>query len=389
MTTGIRRIVLLSIISVCSNLLVAQVIKRGPYLNAVTGQSAIVRWKTGGAIKAKVTWWREGEVTSSSTVEKRKAKTHEVKIEGLQPGTKYFYRTEERHIFPIVDSTQFFRTAPVIGSQSSVRIWASGDFGDGSINQRDCYQAMLSVSKDHLPDAWIWLGDNAYESGTEEEYQRNVFEVYDRKFFQQTPIYPTPGNHDYRDKRENGAKRIAYYDLFSVPAFYSFDYGNVHLISLNSEEETKNGFTIADSTSKQIKWLKKDLETNRQKWTIAYLHRPPYTSAGSHNSDKEMDLVRLRQNIVPILEKYGVDVLIAGHSHVYERIRGNAGVVYLVAGSGGHIDNDGIGSPHPATIYSNSEIGGSLLIDAVANCLTFRWVCADGKVRDEFSLHKY
>jgi hypothetical protein len=408
MITGVRVLILFLIVLVCSNILDAQVITRGPYLNAVTGKSVVIRWKTDKAIRAKVTWWMEGKVMPAGVAEKRKTKEHAIKLEGLQPGTKYFYRTGARQVVPQLDSTQFFHTAPVVGSRSPVRIWAAGDFGDGSTNQRDSYQSILSVAGDHLPDAWIWLGDNAYESGTEEEYQKNLFDIYDRSFLQHTPIYPSPGNHDYRDKRENGAARIAYYDLFSVPAYYSVDYGNIHLISLNSEDETRKGFTIADSTSKQLIWLKKDLEANRQKWTIAYLHRPPYTSAGSHNSDRENDLVQLRQNLVPVLEKYGVNVVIAGHSHVYERtypLRGHygyantfdpgkhidstgKGIVYLVAGSGGHIDDDGTGTPHPASVYSNNKIGGSLLIDAVGSQLTIRWVCSDGKIRDEFSLHK-
>jgi len=407
----------------------AQRITRGPYLNAVTDRSAVIRWRTDKAVKGLLVWSAEGMRFDKKIKEKIRSTEHEIKAADLIPGTKYYYRTasaRDRRL--TVDSAQFFRTAPLRGSQEPVRIWALGDFGNGSKNQYDCYRAMLSIAGDHLPDAWIWLGDNAYDAGRDDEYQKNVFEVYGRSFFQHTPIYPSPGNHDYKDKRENGASEIAYYKLFTVPkqgegggvpsgtsAYYSFDYGNVHLVSLNSEEETENGFAASDTLSNQVTWLKKDLEENRNTWTVVYLHRPPYTGAGSHNADIEKDLIALRKNLVPVLERYKVDLVIAGHSHVYERTyplvghygpsntfdpekhiarypvsgsKSQRGIVYIVAGSGGQIDNNEKGIPHPATAHYNNDIGGSLLLDFSANRLDGRWVSATGEVRDSFFIEK-
>lgn len=405
----------------------AQKIIRGPYLNIVTAESAVIRWRTDSPVYGKLIWGREGKRLRHKTEEKIAVTEHEIKVSGLIPGTKYYYRTgAPANNDSKTDSAQYFYTAPSTGSQRPVRIWALGDFGNGSKNQRDCFNAVLAVTHDRHPDAWIWLGDNAYDFGKDEEYQKNVFELYDQSFLQQTPIYPSPGNHDYRDQRENGAAEIAYYKIFTVPqhgegggiasgtaSYYSVNYGNVHLVSLNSEEEINDVFTISDTLSEQVSWLKKDLEANRQTWTVIYLHRPPYTMAGSHNSDKEEDLVKLRKNLVPILERYQVDIVLAGHSHVYERTfpllghydssdtfdsvkhvvkankdKKNRGIVYVVAGSGGQIDNEEKGVPLPAAAYYNNDIGGSVLLDFSVKRIDVKWICSDGKVRDRFFIEK-
>ncbi len=69
----------------------------------------------------------------------------------------------------------------------------------------------------------------------------------------------------------------------------------------------------------QVQWIKKDLAANKNKdWVIAYWHHPPFTM-GSHNSDKEDELVKIRENFIRILEREGVDLVVCGHSHLYER----------------------------------------------------------------------
>lgn len=75
-------------------------------------------------------------------------------------------------------------------------------------------------------------------------------------------------------------------------------------------------------------WLLNDLQLNKAKWIIAIRHHPPY-SKGTHNSDVEIEMVDMRNNIVPLLERFGVDLVLTGHSHTYERsyfIHGHYGV---------------------------------------------------------------
>jgi 3',5'-cyclic AMP phosphodiesterase CpdA len=326
---------------------------------------------------------------------------------------------------------QFLSTAPPVGSTNPVRIWALGDFGDGSKNQLDCRDAIIKETVDHRPDAWLWLGDNAYNIGLDEEYQRHVFRVYQESFFKNTNLYPSPGNHDYGRAKRNPSD-ISYFKIFTMPSngeaggipsgsesYYAVDFGNVHLISLDSQGELDGGFRIYDTLSKQITWLKKDLAANKLPWTIVYFHHPPYTK-GSHDSDRENELVKIRENLLTILERFKVDLVLTGHSHVYERthpLRGHygeantfdpikhvvekkdspnnyrvgkegQGVIYIVSGSGGQVGGQAEGYPLRAATYYNATVGGSLLMDFNDNRLDAKWICADGQVRDRFSITK-
>jgi len=203
-------------------------------------------------------------------------------------------------------------------------------------------------------------------------------------------------------------------------SFYSFNYGNVHLISLDSEAMESDSSYLYNENGKQANWLKKDLEANKLPWTIVYWHKPPYSKA-SHDSDTEIWMYKVRENITPILEKYKVDLVICGHSHGYERnhpMLGHTGksatydaavhkkanevapntyvinkgesqgTIYIVNGSGGQLGGKQKDYPLKSSQYSNVTEGGSMLIDVVNKKLNAQWICADGVVRDMFSIEK-
>lgn len=111
--------------------------------------------------------------------------------------------------------------------------------------------------------------------------------------------------------------------------YYSFDYANVHFISLNSELGSVFSGTddwtgvnpfVNFTTYSMLQWLQQDLQANTKPWTVVYFHQPPYTD-GSHDSGAfwEVYVKAMRENFAPIWEQYGVDIVLTGHSHVYER----------------------------------------------------------------------
>ena len=167
------------------------------------------------------------------------------------------------------------------------------------------------------------LGDNAYERGMDDEYQYAVFDMYP-ELLRGTVLWPTIGNHDTAQATTVPAT-LPYLQIFSLPAaaeaggvasgtekYYSFDYGNIHFVCLDSMTSDRSpGGPMAT-------WLQNDLAATQQQWVVAFWHHPPY-SKGSHNSDTETQLVEMRQNFLPILEAGGVDLVLAGHSHSYER----------------------------------------------------------------------
>jgi 3',5'-cyclic AMP phosphodiesterase CpdA len=134
-------------------------------------------------------------------------------------------------------------------------------------------------------------------------------------------LYPVAGNHDYETQRA-----APFLQSFVLPEngdaerWYSFDWGDVHFVALDTEQ----------IGSSQARWLDADLMQTRLPWTIVVGHRPPFSS-GSHGSSSEF-----RKHFVPVLEKYQVPLVLSGHDHDYERTKVMNGVTYVVTGGGGH-----------------------------------------------------
>lgn len=359
---------------------------------------------------------------------------HIVTINGLSPYTKYYYNVGDGNTYYTTnDGSYFFTTSPNIGTKQPMRFWVIGDFGNGSQAQVDVKTGFLDNYRDVDTDVWFWLGDNAYGDGTDQQYQDKVFAVYP-DVFRNTVVWPSPGNHDYGsvDLGNNGP----YYDIFSLPkngeaggvasgeeGFYSFDYGNVHFLSLNTEYLL---WIISDNTT-FTDWLEQDLQNTDADFIIAYWHQPPYTK-GSHDSDDDFSRPQMmRQNVLPILEEYGVDMVLSGHSHGYERsylINGhygksntwdagtmlidgtngnkndgnaykkytqgnntNLGTVYAVVGCSGQ-KSDGHSLDHPVMYLSTEDYHGSMVIDVDGLELTARFIDTTGYVLDEFTIIK-
>ena len=272
------------------------------------------------------------------------------------------------------------------------------------------------------------LGDNAYPDGTDSEYQDAVFDMYLTEL-RQTPLWPTLGNHDGREA-DSPTQSGPYYDLFTLPAlgeagglasgteaYYSFDYGNIHFICLDSFD------TDRSVGGAMLTWLQADLAATIQPWIIAFWHHPPY-SKGSHDSDSETPLEQMRERALPILEAGGVDVVLTGHSHSYERsflIDGHygasdtldpsmildggdgrpdgtgaytkpsvgpaahEGAVYAVAGSSGKTSNGPLDHP---VMFVSLETLGSLVLDIDQLQLDARFIGGDGATHDYFTLVK-
>jgi hypothetical protein len=301
--------------------------------------------------------------------------------------------------------------------------------------------AYLNYIGANTTDLWLLLGDNAYDKGFAMEYQSNFFNIYRNDLLKNTSLFPTPGNHDYaNDPLRQDDHNIPYLSFFSLPKngecggvpsgkeeYYSFDYGDIHFICLDAYGEYTNK-RFYDTSSSEVLWLKNDLAANQRKWTIAYWHHPPYTM-GSHNSDTETDLAAIRTNLIRILERNGVDLILNGHSHDYERsyfvhdhfgmensfsfiananstssgrydasanscpytsVSGKTkhGTVYVVAGSAGKIGGTQPSFPHAAMYYSNATTGGSLAIEIQGNRLDAKFLAADNTIKDQFTILK-
>lgn len=322
----------------------SQSVVRGPYLQLRTQSSIQVRFNTSSWCNAKIKYGLSPNNLDFETPNTAGGLTHVVDILSLIPKTKYYYAIYNGAVKLEGTDQNYFITSQATGDTQKVKVWVTGDCGttDQNNNQANVKNQFLNYIGDSYVDAWLLLGDNAYNDGTDYEYQTNFFGVYQNdRIMKQTAIYPVPGNHDY-----NGTTQIThempYYDIFAnagagqmggVPSmhkeYYSYNIGNVHFVALDSYGmETVNNFRLSDTLSPQVAWLKVDLAANTQKWTVVYWHHAPYTM-GTHNSDTVFELVQIREKFLPILERFNVDLVLTAHSHTYERsrlIRGHFGM---------------------------------------------------------------
>ncbi len=437
---------------------------RAPYLQLATPNSIVIVWRTDGPMEPVVRFGKTaGELdrqvppdavvtrvalttnkTELAELEKKQPdilrlpKLHsapvglfqyEARITGLNPSSRYYYAIHDgKRRLTDADASYHFNTHPPVGEARSTRMWVVGDSGTGREPQHNVHTSTIDwVKQDGRPiDLYLHLGDMAYQRGRDVEFQTRFFEMYEPTL-RNVVCWPTMGNHEGgTSKGTNGVG--PYYDAYVCPtrgeaggvptgteAFYSFDYGRIHFICLDSHDLDRK------PTGLMARWLKLDMERTKADWIVAFFHHPPYTK-GSHDSDREKQLIEMRQHIMPILESGGVDLVLTGHSHVYERsmlidgayatptvaegvvledIEGdprtgepyrksagltpNSGNIQIVAGHGGaSVSRKGTIPFMRKTIVEH----GSVIIDVDGDTMKGTMINKFGEVRDVFGLVK-
>ncbi len=413
------------------------VVTRGPYLQTGTPASVIVRWRTDLATDSRVRFGTSAANLNLTADNGTAATEHQVQLTGLTADTQYFYSIGSTTATLAAGADFSLFTAPPVGTAQPTRIWVLGDSGTADANAAAVRNGYTSFAAGRYTDVWLMLGDNAYNSGTDAEFQSAVFNMYPT-YLRQSVLWSAIGNHETAQST-NPPLTIPYFQIFNFPTngeaggmpsgtekYYSFDYGRIHFIALDSMTSSRQ------PGSPMLTWLQADLESTAQDWLIAFWHHPPYTK-GSHNSDTESALIEMRQNALPILEAGGVDLVLAGHSHCYERsylinghyalsttfssanvidggsgreggtgvyskpagLPANQGAVYAVAGNGGKLTTSWVGgstaefnpTPHPAMFYSARHLG-SLVLDVDGNRLDAKMIRETGALDDYFTIVK-
>ncbi len=400
-------------------------VTRGPYLQSGAPNSLLVRWRTDIPTDSRVRYGATSTDLNLGVVDSASTTEHIVKLTGLTPNTKYFYAvgsTTQNHAGG--DESHFFITAPTTAKPT--RVWVIGDAGQANDAQKTVRDAYANFAGTRYTDLWLMLGDNAYNNGTDAEYQAAVFNLYPT-FLKQSVVWPTIGNHDTAQS-PNPAADIPYYQIFSLPQngeagglasgtedYYSFDYGNIHFVCLDSMTSDRQ------PGSAMLTWLASDLASQNKLWVIAFWHHPPY-SKGSHDSDTDTIMSEMRQNVLPVLDAYNVDLVLSGHSHSYERSflidshygksntfteslkksagggrvnesgaytkanRGaHEGTVYAVAGSSSLASGGALN--HQAMFVSLNNLG-SMVLDVDGNKLEAKFLRETGAVADSFTMLK-
>jgi hypothetical protein len=250
---------------------------------------------------------------------------------------------------------------------SSVTLLAAGDIAYCSQTGDEQTAALL----DDMPGTILALGDMAYEDGTLTEFN-NCYEPSWGRHKARTQ--PAPGNHEYHTSNAKG-----YFDYFGAAAgelgkgYYSFDLGDWHIIALNY-------YVSMSSTSPQITWLKADLAANTKNCTLAFWHRPRFSS-GHHGSSTSPNA------FVQPLYDAGADVVLVSHDHIYERfapmrpdgtLDAARGIRHFTVGTGG-APLTAIGSAVANSEVRNNTAHGILKMTLRAEGYDWEFVPVAGK----------
>ena len=221
------------------------VLTRGPYLQSSTPTSIVLRWRTSAAETSRVVYGTNLANLNLTNADATLTNEHIVTLAGMEPDTRYFYfigATNTTLAGP--ETNYFFLTHPQPGTPKPIRVWVIGDAGTKGADQlavRDAFEIFNGTNTMH---AWLQLGDNAYNSGYDAEYQSAVFDVYTNEL-RNSVTWPTLGNHDTAQGTAY-VDTYPYFDIFTLPTageaggvpsgtehYYSFDLGMVHFICLD------------------------------------------------------------------------------------------------------------------------------------------------------------
>jgi hypothetical protein len=246
-------------------------------------------------------------------------------------------------------------------AEGSVRFAVIGDTGTGTKQQQELADVMTRYHQIFPFDAVLMMGDNLYGSETPADYKKKFQDIYQTLLSDKVKFYASLGNHDQPNER--------FYENFNMNGkeYYRFTKGNVAFYALNSNYMDKN----------QLKWLEDELAKDTSDWKICFFHHPPYSSGGKHGSDKQ-----LREVVEPIFVKYGVNVVLTGHDHFYERIKPQKGIYYFVSGAGGKLREGDVRESSPLTAKAYDADMSFMIVEIVKDQMHFQVLSRTGETVD-------
>ncbi|MEK7315408.1 MAG: phytase [Candidatus Eisenbacteria bacterium] len=358
---------------------------RHPWISLVTQTSALIAWQTGITATGTVQYGTTASF-GNQAAHAGAALNHSVTLNGLLPGTVYYYRIlSGLQALTGVDS---FRTAPA--ADEPFRFLAFGDPGRATSEQIQLASRIQSLGG----SLGILTGDIIYENGEAANFTPQYFDIY-RPTIRHIPFYPCLGNHDVITS--NGQP---YLDAFYLPSnnpagterYYSFDHSNAHFVALSvTAENTTPG-------SAMLTWLDADLSASTKLWKFVYFHVPMYSNSGGHGGD-----ATIAAALEPILDAHKVDIVFQGHNHYYTRTYPIAsgqvvdasqnpnfmhpgGPVYIVTGGAGRALYS-ISALSSIEAFSKSTFH-TTYVDVSGTTLAFKAVERDGTVIDSMSISK-
>ncbi len=337
--------------------------------------SPVFEEKTASVVGTNSLWEDENESSMG----------HKVIFNNLMPDTKYAYRVGDGENWS--EWFQFKTSSDTVNAFSFIYL------GDVQNDIKSLGSRTLRQAYSHFPEAGFMLFAGDLVSRSHEEYWREFFYAGDW-IFGMMPSVPTPGNHEY-DKPEGLPRTFSKHwnQIYTMPAnspdkkynnrCYFLDYQGVRFVSFDSPAFGE----YEDDNKMLIDWLENTLEENPNRWTIVFTHYPIYSCSQGRNNEK------YREAVQPILEKYGVDLVLTGHDHTYCRgfnldsvkVKGKNSPLYVVSVAGPKMYglNTSFWSDRMA---SNTQLYQHISVDG--NKLEYQSFAVAGELYDHFIIRK-
>ncbi len=347
----------------------------GPLVQMVAPDGFTLVWEMHPAQPATLRVFDGDSVVSSTTVSPEPGLRYEAAVTGLQPDRTYAYEISPGPVRRTV------KTAPA--AAQPFRLLALGDTGDGEWPQ---WRISRMLGR-FMPDLIVHTGDLVYPRGRIQDYPRNFYQPYAR-LIDHVPLYPCLGNHDVM--AGDGAALL---DTFVLPAngpesipperVYWFDYAGVRFAAIDSN------LTFEQLRDVVAPWLDQVLGSAGPGWKIVFFHEPIYTH-GRYD-----EAVKMRESIGPVLDGRGVNLVLCGHNHMYERthpLRGGQivpageGTVYVTTAAGGaNLYRLRPDPPAYLAAWDHSQHSFTI-VDVSEDLLRVRQVGEDGRSIDDFHI---
>jgi hypothetical protein len=244
-----------------------------------------------------------------------------------------------------------------------------GDSGTGSSSQHRVAQQLWASHAKYPYEFVVMLGDNLYGGSDERDFKKKFEEPYQPILDAKIKFYASLGNHDSSNQ--------SLYKLFNMNGdrYYSFSpKAGVRFFALDSNYMDKP----------QLQWLEKQLAGSGSDWKIAFFHHPIYSSGGRHGSD-----LQLRTLLEPLFLKYGVDLVLAGHEHFYERIKPQKGIYYFISGGAAKLREGNVRPNSPLTAKGFDTGYHFMLMELDKDALHFQVITDQGKTVDAGTLPRF
>jgi hypothetical protein len=371
---------------------IARTFRKGPYLQAPGSDTMTIMWESPANRPGIVRYGRKGKLDEASRLERpreligvssytvtnvtaggqaqepqifvtNRVFLYEITLTNLQPQSIYTYSAETDGVRT---SPRKFRTFGT--KQNKVTFIAYGD----SRTNPNIHEALASSFKRYSPDFILHTGDLAADG--------RQYNLWGREFFgplahviDELPILPSIGNHE-----QDASNYLHYVHLPGNERWYSYDVGPVHILALD--------FHFEKETEEQFAFARNDLLAAKAAWKIVFLHYPVF-NIGGHGTGWG------HAAYLPLFHRTKVDMVLAGHSHIYERFRPVSSKSAPDDWPITHITTGGGGAPlyasyaHPA-LDAQATTNHFVVIEATPTKLTGRTYTTNNALLDKFELKK-